>query len=313
MNEENKSNTRYQYGNVDLEEVMKNPDEYIIPACQPACKALWNKNIETYMVSNNYDTNLYVILSDLSAENKAIIDELSKSDPRYGFDKFRNGYYIEVHGRDSNSIQELYSLTQIFKMQDTVKYQTTEDFLASYKTTDGKHIIQSDGTIVLAENPKLANATLEEALKATGKERLYVLEEGRVYDSPLYLKWHQRYLDSKLNEIKSTLHEITAYKSNIDLDIATLRDTFISAEREYVNELLKLDYVKDFIAAFNTLPEQNLYKAAEKIVTDVEMGLIPEEEMEKAEQKLTLLLAAIQDKSLRKELVLTDDSNSKKR
>ena len=32
--------TRYQYPYVQLEQVMANPDEYIIPACQPACKAL---------------------------------------------------------------------------------------------------------------------------------------------------------------------------------------------------------------------------------------------------------------------------------
>lgn len=58
--------TKYNYSYVELEEVISNPEEYIIPQCLPTCKALWEKNIETFMVSNNDDKYLYVLLTNIS-------------------------------------------------------------------------------------------------------------------------------------------------------------------------------------------------------------------------------------------------------
>lgn len=49
----NKYITKYNYPYVELEEVIFNPEEYI-------CKVLWEKNIETFVVSNNEDKHLYV-------------------------------------------------------------------------------------------------------------------------------------------------------------------------------------------------------------------------------------------------------------
>lgn len=42
----------YQYEHIDLPEVVKNPERFIIPGCLEACYELWNKNIETFMCSN---------------------------------------------------------------------------------------------------------------------------------------------------------------------------------------------------------------------------------------------------------------------
>ena len=72
--------TRYQYSYIELEDVISNPDEYIIPECQPACRAAWNKNIETFMVSNYDDENLYVLFANLSFENQEIFKKLIKLD-----------------------------------------------------------------------------------------------------------------------------------------------------------------------------------------------------------------------------------------
>ena len=49
---------------------------------------------------------------------------------------------------------------------------------------------------------------LEEALKATGMEDLYVPEEGRIYESLTFLKWHQRYLESshQASDVSTTKH-----------------------------------------------------------------------------------------------------------
>ena len=90
--------TRYQYPYVELEEVMANPTEYIIPQCLPACRSLWSKNIETFMVSNNDDNDLYVLLTNVSPENMAVFQEMQKQDPRFIYDGYRSTIGIAVKG-----------------------------------------------------------------------------------------------------------------------------------------------------------------------------------------------------------------------
>lgn len=82
------------------------------------------------------------------------------------------------------------------KIQDTFRFKTSEEFLRYFKTTNGEMFVSTDGIIRRQENLELSDITLEEALRITGKEQLYVEQEDRVYDSALYLNWHQRYLDS---------------------------------------------------------------------------------------------------------------------
>ena len=62
--------------------------------------------------------------------------------------------------------------------------------------------------------------------------------------------------------------------------------------------------MRDLISEINAETPDRLFAMAQSIVDKVEMGLIPDEQMEKTEQKLTVLLAAIQDKVLLKDLVL---------
>ena len=40
---------KYQYSEVDMAYVYRNPEEFIIPENLAACKLLWNKNIFTKM------------------------------------------------------------------------------------------------------------------------------------------------------------------------------------------------------------------------------------------------------------------------
>ena len=301
---EPKQDGRYQYPYVELEQVIANPEEYIIPQCLPACKALWDKNIETFMVSNNDDDDLYVLLTHVSDENMAIFNQMKQQDPRFVFDGYRNTIGIAVKGNNDSSMHELQGLTEVFKVQDTLRFQTAEEFLESYKHTDGEMTIADDGTIHRNINPALANITLQEALEKSGKSGLYVAEEGRVYESPMYLNWHRRYEQSLNDSMKETISDITPYKDNIDGNIAHLRDTYLTAEREYVAELLKSEGMRDLISEINAETPDKLFAMAQSIVDKVEMGLIPDDQMEKTEQKLTVLLAAIQDKVLLKDLVL---------
>lgn len=303
--------TRYQYSYVELEKVMSNPTEYIIPQCLPACRSLWSKNIETFMVSNNDDNDLYVLLTNVSPENMAVFREMQKQDPRFIYDGYRSTIGIAVKGNDSNAMYELERLTEVFSVQDTMRFKTAEDFLESYKYTDGKMTIADDGTIHRAKNPELENITLQEALKRSGKESLYVASEGRVYESHMYLSWHRRYEQSLNDSMQEVISDITPYKGNVDGNIAHLRDTYLSAEREYVAELIKNDSVKELIEQINSENPDTLFTIAQDLVDKVEMGLIPDDQMEKTEQKLTVILAAIQDKVLSKNLVLLPSRGSK--
>ena len=191
--------SKYQYSYVDLKYVIEDPDEYIIPECQEACKLFWDKNIETFMVSNNDDTSLYVLLSDLSKENLEIIkNKMSTNPDNYLYSEYRGCYGIAVPGKTPEDVKKLNSLTEVFQMQDTHRYQTSEDFLSEYKTTDGEYEFDPE-TLEMHKkpNPALADATIEEALEKTNKKELYIPEENRVYESEMYLKWHERYKKSK--------------------------------------------------------------------------------------------------------------------
>ncbi len=190
---------RYQYSYEELEKVVSNIDEYIIPECQEACKMLWDKNIETFMVSNREDNHLYVLILDLSDENMKIIEDNMKSNSdNYIYDNYRGCYGISVDGITSEDAKKLSSLTSVFKMQDTIRYKTSEEFLEEYRTTDGEYYFDEKTQRVFRKiNPSLVNATLEEALEKTNKKNLYIEEEKKVYDSEFFLGWHERYKKSK--------------------------------------------------------------------------------------------------------------------
>lgn len=189
----------YQYEHIDLPEVVKNPERFIIPGCLEACYELWNKNIETFMCSNLQDNHFYVLLGGLSSDNMEKFQGLMKVDSRYFYSGYRGCYGIQVPGTSVRDKQMLTQLTSVFEMQDVLpyRYQSEEEFLASYKTIGGGFTVDPDTLdIVPKENPELSNVSFAQALEATGKENLYVPEEHRVYRDSLFLSWHQRYVDS---------------------------------------------------------------------------------------------------------------------
>ncbi len=92
--------------------------------------------------------------------------------------------------------------------------------------------------------------------------------------------------------------------NNMSAEASYLRDTFLTAEKEYVLFLLKDKKIRNLIGELNKYDGKELFRTAQKLVNDVEMGLIPEEQMETVEKQLIVLLAAIRDLTLRKKLVL---------
>jgi hypothetical protein len=204
---------QYGHGNTDMEIVMNNPEEYIIPECLSACKALWEKNIFTYMVSNYDNESFYIQISPtyLSDENMAIMYKKIEEDPEsYGFSynkllSLATPRNIRKKGVfDEDAADKLVLLTDPFVIQDTIGYEDPEDFLWAHKQK-GKPIpgdIDKYGNITIKreEDPSLSDLTLKEALQREGKEDLYVEEEGRIYKSPIFLEGHQRYLDEMKNK-----------------------------------------------------------------------------------------------------------------
>lgn len=201
-----KSTPQYEYRAMDVEDVIRNDEQYIIPECREACRALWSKNIETLMCANYNDNNdLYIELIDgdgLSDENKKIFAANEGNGFRLGEE--HDYPRISVPGQTPESAATLLELVGKLKIQDvrSSRYQSSEVFLEEFK--HGDMPIEYDGVdkngyaIVRRQyNPERENATLEEALEQTGKTSLYIPAEDRVYKSQMFLDWHNRYLKSK--------------------------------------------------------------------------------------------------------------------
>ena len=89
-------------------------------------------------------------------------------------------------------------------------------------------------------------------------------------------------------------------RDNTDEKAAHLRDTFLKAESEYVEELLKKEEFAYLVDEISELSSEELFQAASRIVSNVELNLIDEEDIEVTEQQLIIILSAIQDKVLAK-------------
>lgn len=84
-------------------------------------------------------------------------------------------------------------------------------------------------------------------------------------------------------------------KDNINGEIAFLRDTFLGAEKEYLEELMKQPKYKEFVKSLEGYGPKELSLSAIKRISDIETGRVKQEDLERIEVEITLLLASIQD------------------
>ena len=200
------STPRYEYRATNVEDVIRNAEEYIIPECLEACRILWSKNIETVMCSNyNDNTDLYIDLLDgdgLSDENRSIFVD----NEGHGFTLGEEHDYprISVPDQTPESALKLQELADKLKIQDvrSCRYKSSAEFLEEYKygnmPTEYDGVDKYGNVLVRRQyDPERVNATIQDALKQTGKSSLYVPSEDRVYESQMFLDWHNRYLKSK--------------------------------------------------------------------------------------------------------------------
>ena len=201
---DNISSTRYQYMPTSVEEVMKNPEEFIIPECMECCKLLWSKGIDTRQCGN-YDDALgngfwieleYDTLSD---ENKKKLEEMSKTDSRVYFAEGlheEHTYRMMVERIDNpNASDELCEIASNLSLQDTCLFTTDEDLLDQYKRVGGEYKTDDYGNLYHDINPEREGATLYDALTAVSNPELYVAKEGRLYHSQHALNVHKNYLE----------------------------------------------------------------------------------------------------------------------
>ena len=198
------SDTRYQYMPTSIEDVMKNPEQYIIPECMECCKILWSKGIDTYQCGN-YDDALglgfwvEVDYDTLSDENKKKLEEISKNDSRVYFAEGLQGqhtYRMRVERvNNPNASDELSEIARNLLLQDTCLFTIDEDLLDQYKKVGGEYKIDETGNAYCDYNPERVDATLYDALKSIEHPELYVAKEGRLYHSQHALNVHKNYLE----------------------------------------------------------------------------------------------------------------------
>ena len=223
------SKKNFEYTHVNVEEITKDIDEYIIPECQEACIELWARNIFTYMCSDRKDKNMkYIELGILSPQNIEIFQKLMHKQPvNYYFDEKLGTYRIRARGDAETVAKTLVELTKPFEMQDVLEGQvsverflmqrfglkkevTNPEYVPNLKIPDIEDFDDPKGFFeankrfnYLSNLPKTIEEfdgtkmekPLASYLEEAGVSDFYDTERKVIYESEFYKKAHLRYLD----------------------------------------------------------------------------------------------------------------------
>ena len=206
MNKDTSINN-FNYPGISIDQIVGNPEEYIVPECLEACKKFWNLNIFTVSCSNRRETidrdgniKKYIMISHLSDENAEIFSNLAKSNSaNYKILKILGTTYYaifilskdNIQDRDKES-QELLDLVSPFKMQDCL-----EGFISirDYYTKNLINSVNSSENMTISVSESELIAAVQKHLNAFGKLDLLDLDRGIIYDDIYYKNAHQRYLE----------------------------------------------------------------------------------------------------------------------
>lgn len=223
---EDKKPPKYNYTYVNMEEVMKNPDEYIIPELQEACKKLWSMNIFTFMCSNRDDGgHSYILLEKLSNENQSIFNELREKYPKnFIYSQYRKCFGIDFN-TENMSEQEIAKKFEeaisYFKQQDIQNtfFTTRERFLLDcgcYKEVPNPNYVEDPGPMPTGtdlealdewfkkiDQPKMIKEfdeskvvkPMEEYLKEKNITTSYDPKTQRIYESKFFLDRHLEFVE----------------------------------------------------------------------------------------------------------------------
>ena len=211
MKEDN-SKANYNYPGLSIDEIIENPEEYIIPECIDACKSFWDKNIFTASCrkrnkKKDKEGNIkkFIMVSNLSDENAKIFDKLIEEKPNNYLklnisDKIYYAIFIlskdNIEDRDIDS-QKLLDLASSFKMQDCLEgFLSLEDYFRENLTGD-LYITKSTPLQVPEEE---IIERVKQHLTFFGKIDLLDLDRKVVYNSKFYKEAHEKYLKSQEQE-----------------------------------------------------------------------------------------------------------------
>ena len=199
------SRRNYNYRGMSIDEIISEPEEYIVPECLEACKKFWSLNIFTASCSNrneqkDKDGNIkkYIMVSHLSQKNDALFRELAKlNSNNYCILDIQNTVYyaIVISSKDEEKdldleSQKLLNLASPFEMQDCLEGIIPIEDYYSEKFKDPftlkKAIPTSDAELI---------ECVKQNLNAFGKLDLLDLERRIVYKSKFFKDAHQKYLD----------------------------------------------------------------------------------------------------------------------
>ena len=199
------SKKNFNYPGVEIEEVIANPDEYIVPECLDACTSFWNKNIFTASCSNraekkdnNGNVSKFIIVGTLSDENQKKFEELAKAHPNNYrvLKRYNMTYYaIVISSRDTEQERDLDSkklldLASPFEMQDCMEgFVSIEDY---YLNNMIMQCYPTDRVISIPDDELIA--TVKKHLEYERKLDLLDLNRRVVYNSMFYKKAHEKYL-----------------------------------------------------------------------------------------------------------------------
>ena len=203
MKKDNSANN-FNYAGLSIDKIIKNPDEYIVPECQEACKKFWDMNIFTASCSNRRENvgkdgkiRKYIMVSHLSDENKKIFEDLIESNPNNYTKREINEvdyYAIYIFSKDENrdkDSQELLNLVSPFKMQDCLEgYVSIKEFYL--KKILGDYYSNEDTLDSISESELIAS--VKKNLGASGNLDLLDLDRGIIYKNRFYRDAHLKYL-----------------------------------------------------------------------------------------------------------------------
>lgn len=215
------------------EEVEKNPTQFIIQECLPACQELWRKNIYTFMVSDHLNEGICwieIVADSLSEENKDIYLEMTDDEAvKFSYHSGTINFGVRSVGKEGQ--EKLLELAKKFQMQDVPKeqaYITPQDFLMKYcncyneyPNPDYKPMLPPWEIDIKLEEmadymkkydqwqnsieskqflrkfaPEKATKPIEELVTEQGM----ILDETRVYLSPFHYQKHKNYVDYVNNQ-----------------------------------------------------------------------------------------------------------------
>lgn len=213
MKKDNSANN-FNYVGFSIDKIINNPDEYIVPECQEACKKFWDMNIFTASCSNRRETinedgsiKKYIMVSHLSDENKKIFENLIESNPNnyvkktiVGEDYYAIYIFSKDEDRDLDSLK-LLDLVTPFKMQDCLEgFVSIKEYYL--KKILGDYYSNEDVSISIPESELIA--TVKKKLGASGNLDLLDLDRGIIYKNRFYRDAHLKYLKMQQKDSKDS-------------------------------------------------------------------------------------------------------------